>query len=129
MPAAIAIPLIVAGASAGTTAAVGIYGAKKQAGAARTAATLQTGAANHAADLEAQSARDALAYTKSAEATRKVEFDKTQALNVDQYNQQLARLAPYRTLGGIGVAGLTQGLTQGDGRTLLPPPTRRRTLG
>lgn len=129
MPAAVAIPLIIGAASTAATVGVGMYGASKQAGAARQATAATTSSNNRAAELEAQSARESLAFLKSQEAARQAEHTRTEALNLDQYNQQGARLQPYRTLGSSAVDQLLPRMQGGTGRSLLPPPTQRRTLG
>lgn len=99
MPAAIAIPLAIAGG----TAAAGVYGANKSAGAASSAASsqsdaavkaaqIQADAANHSADLTANSAAQALALSRA-----------NSQLSLDQYNQQQTRLQPYRNLGSFAL--------------------------
>ena len=79
MPAAIAIPL----ALAGGTAAAGIIGSKIQSNASEHAADVQTQAAEQAAQLQSQSAANTLA------------FEKAQA-EADYKNQEIARQANYQ---------------------------------
>lgn len=130
MPIGMGAAMLISGvAAAGGTAATGIYSAHKQAGSARQATAATTSSNNRAAELEAQSARESLAFLKSQEAARQAEHTRTEALNLDQYNQQGARLAPYRTLGSSAVDQLLPRMQGGTGRSLLPPPTQRRTLG
>ena len=92
MPAAVAIPLAMAGGSA----IAGIAGAKIQSGAAGRAADAQTQAANKAAEIQAQSAREALQFQREAAAQDAQRFDVTQRGN---YEQNAAR---ERRLGSIG---------------------------
>lgn len=80
-------------------AGLGIYTANKQSKLTTENLAAQTAAEKYAADLQAKSAAEQLAFLTSQEATRKAEFDKTQALNLDQYNQGQQRLAPYRQMG------------------------------
>lgn len=80
-------------------AGLGIYTANKNANLTTQNLAAQTAAEKYAADLQAKSAAEQLAFLKEQEANRKAEFDKTQALNLDQYNQGQARLAPYRQMG------------------------------
>lgn len=109
MPAAIAIPLITAAASTGTS----LYAAQRQGSGANRAAQLQTDAANHAADLEAKSAADALTFAREQEATRRGEFQTTQDRNYGLYQEQQARLSPFRRLGAGAVAQLGQPIPRG----------------
>ena len=94
-------------------AAASIYGVHAQTSASQKAADAQVAAAKYAADLQAKQAADSLAFLQQQEAERKAEWEKTQALNLDQYNQQQVRLAPYRTLGGVGASALQSGLSNG----------------
>lgn len=114
MPAAIAIPAIATAIAGGSSAAAGIYSAHKQGSAAARAAQLQTDAANHAADLEAKSAADALTFARQQEATRQQEFNQTQAQNFGQYQEQQARLSPFRQLGAGAVSQLGQPIPRGS---------------
>lgn len=88
------------------------------------AATLSTASANRSADIQAASNREAMTYAQKIEDTRKAEFDKTQALNLDQYNQREGRLAPYRDLGAQGVSTLDTLMRPGPGTAFLPPQAR-----
>jgi hypothetical protein len=67
------------------TAGAGIYSAHKQAGSAHEAVTAQTAASDKAAEIQAQSAADALAYTKAQEAQARIDADTTQRGNYDQW--------------------------------------------
>lgn len=90
-------------AGTGASAVTGILGNRSAAHANEAATNAQLTASQQAAELEAKANADQLSFLKEQEAARKAEWEKTQALNLDQYNQALARLAPYR---GIGLAGL-----------------------
>lgn len=105
MPPIAAAPLFY-GALATGTAAVGAAAIGSQS--AGRSGRYQSETANRAADLEAQAAREALAFEKEREAARKAEFDKVQALNLDQYNQAQARMEPYRALGRGAIGQLMQ---------------------
>jgi hypothetical protein len=70
MPAAVAIPLITAGASAGASLAAGKMGSS---------------AANSAAKAQGASNADALAFEKQKDAEDRAQFDRTQRANYDQY--------------------------------------------
>lgn len=87
------------GVPAGLQTATNIYGARTQANAANDAARYQTEAANHAADVQAQAAKDALEFQKTTEATRKAEFDRTEAENLRRFTEAQGRLTPYRNMG------------------------------
>jgi hypothetical protein len=104
MPAIVAAAAISAAASASASA----YGAHKTSGAARKSAELQAASANQAGALEAKAAEDALTFAKEQEAQRKLEFQQTQALNLDQYRQSQARLEPYRRLGAGTIGQMAQ---------------------
>lgn len=99
---AIAIGVTAAGAGASA------YGASKQAGAAKAGARMQTNAATRAAEIEGQAQRDSLAFLQQQEATRKQEFDSTQAQNLSNYTDERDfrrnQLAPYQRA-GIGSLG------------------------
>lgn len=81
MPAAVAIPLALAGGSAISN----VIGSKIQSGAAKDAAKTQTDAANKAAEIQAQSAREALAFQKDQAAADASRFEQTQRSNYDQW--------------------------------------------
>lgn len=104
----------------GAAAGAGIYSAKKQASAAKSATAAQVQASNRAAEIEAQAAREALAFQKEQEATRKAEFEKAQALNFQQYQEQLARMAPYRNVGLAALGGLSRVPDASAGQRLAP---------
>lgn len=97
MPAAIAIPLALAGGSA----AAGIVGAKLQSGASRDAANAQVNAANHAADLQSKSAADPLAFQKSQAAQDQQNFTNTQLANYGQYADRQNRIGQLGPLLGM----------------------------
>src|SRR4029077_10670848 len=92
MPAAVAIPLIVAAASAGG----GVAAAKIQSNAAKRAAKAQTDAANHAADIQSQSSDKSLDFEKQQAAEDQRRYEEAQKLNYGQY------LAKYRAAQGLG---------------------------
>jgi hypothetical protein len=111
MPAAVAAAII--SGVAGTAATV--YSASKQSSTSKALANQQGTAASQAAELEAKSAADQLAFLREQEATRKAEWEKTQAANLAMYNssygtanaqyqQRQENLAPYRGL-GLGALG------------------------
>lgn len=119
MPAAIAVPLIIGGASAAASAGASIYASKKNSSAANSAARYQTESANYAADLEAKSAERALAFAKEQEAARQKEWAETQARNKAIYDAEMARdqgryddlqsrLAPYRQFGAGSLGQLAR---------------------
>lgn len=116
---------IIALASAGGTAAAGIYGANKQAGAATNAAKLQTDAANHAADIQAaaanrsadvqkQMADETLAFQKQqAEAS----FQASQVASKGNYDQWAAaqhRLSSVGEMIGMGPREIPGFVSQPD---------------
>jgi hypothetical protein len=70
MPAAVAIPLITAGASAGASLAAGKMGSS---------------AANSAAKAQGASNADALAFERQKDAEDRQQFDRTQRANYDMY--------------------------------------------
>jgi hypothetical protein len=74
--------LLLAGSA--VTAGSSIYGAHKAADAAEKAGELQA----HAADNQ-------LAFAKAQAAQDQQNWERTQAFNIDQYNQRLDRLSPY----------------------------------
>lgn len=104
MPAAVAVPIITAGAAAGGTVAAGYM----QGRGARQAANVQTAAANRAAELEAQSAREALAFAKEQEDTRRREWQSTQDRNFQLWQGREAQLQPYRDFGAGSLAQLSR---------------------
>jgi hypothetical protein len=116
---------IIAALAAGGSAATG---AALQSRAVGKAAKLQTDSATRAAEIQAAADREAMNYAKEVEATRKAEFDKTQALNLDQYNQRERRMTPYRDLGEQGVTLLSHLVRPGSGSDYLPPPRTLNTL-
>lgn len=95
MPAAVAVPLIVGGVTAGTN----IFNAHQQGNSADRAARLQTDAANQAAQLQAQAAENALKFQQEQAALAQRNFLNTQAFNRQVYTDQQARLSPYRRAG------------------------------
>lgn len=105
MPAAIAIPL----ALAGGTAAAGVVGAKLQSGAAKDAAASSSDAAVRAAQIQADSAREQGQITAKTAADA-LNYSRGQSqLSLDQYNQQQTRLQPYRNLGSFALGQPLQG--------------------
>lgn len=118
MPIGIGAATLIAGlGSAGAAAGAGIYGAHKQAS-----------SANKAADLEAKGSAQQLAFLQQQEQQRRAEHARTEALNLDQYTQQQARVAPFRQTGTQAVTTLGQMLRPGSGAAFLPPPTEGRSL-
>lgn len=103
-----------------TAAIAAVYSAKKQSSAAKQANSAQVTASNKAADIEAQAAREALAFQKEQEATRKAEFEKAEALNFQQYQEQLARMVPYRNVGLAALGGLGRVPDASAGQRLAP---------
>jgi hypothetical protein len=105
MPAAIAIPLALAGGSA----AAGVVGAKLSSGAAKDAAAAQSDAAVKAAQIQADSAREQGQLTAKTAADA-LQYSRGQSqLSLDQYNQQQQRLQPYRNLGSFALGQPSQG--------------------
>lgn len=96
MPALLALPAFWGAVAAGGSAAAGIYGANKQAGAAEDAAQLQTQAANHGADVQKQSADAALAFQKQQSAQ---DLANAQAASRGNYDQWAAKQGRLSTLG------------------------------
>lgn len=92
MPAAIAIPLAIAGGSA----AAGIVGAKMQSGAAHDAATAESSAAKYAADQQTKANAEALAFSKQQGENA---FQNTEAARQGNYGMYAAA---QRRLGSIG---------------------------
>jgi hypothetical protein len=114
MPAAIAIPLAIAGG----TAAAGIYGANKSSSAATTAAADQSDAAVKAAQIQADAANKA-AQLQATTAQQALDYSRSQSqLALDQYNQQQTRLQPYRNLGAFA---LGQAPSNAPAPLSLPP--------
>lgn len=110
MPAAVAVPLILGGVSAGAS----IYGATRQSNAVRDSTRTQTQAANQAAALEAQIARDQLAFQQQQAKLTQANFDATQKFNRSVYTDQQARLTPYRQFGAGAIAQLGQPIPGGQ---------------
>lgn len=105
MPAAIAIPL----ALAGGTAAAGVVGSKIQSGAAKDAAASTSDAAVKAAQIQADSAA-AQGKLTAQTAADALNYSRGQSqLSLDQYNQQQTRLQPYRNLGSFALGQPLQG--------------------
>lgn len=102
MPAAVAVPLITAGVTAGTN----IFGAHQQSQSADRAARMQTQAANQAAQLQAQAAENALRFQQEQAAIAQRNFLNTQGFNRKVYTDQQARLSPYRQAGQGAIAQL-----------------------
>ena len=108
MPAVAAIPWLGTAIAGGAAAGATVYGAHKSSSAQQRAAELGSASANQAGALEAKAAEDALTFAKEQEAQRKLEFQQTQALNLDQYRQSQARLEPYRRLGAGTIGQMAQ---------------------
>lgn len=102
MPAAVAIPL----ALAGGTAAAGIGGAMLQSGAAKDAAKLSTDAANHAADVQGKSTADALAFQKQQAENEWLNSQNTQRANYDQSKARYGSIAGVASQYGLNLAGM-----------------------
>lgn len=102
MPAAVAIPLITAGASATTQ----LVGAKMQSKSASKAADVQTQAANRAAEMEAEAAKQQLAFQQQQAQLAQQNYMDTRNFNRQVYTDQQARLAPYRRFGEGAIAQL-----------------------
>lgn len=98
MPAAVAIPLIAAGASAGAS----IYAANRGSSAASRAAREQTQGANYAADIQARTNREAIEFQKqqAAEEARRYETDRQ--ANYDQWAAREGRLGTLSQMWGFG---------------------------
>jgi hypothetical protein len=80
----------------GTTAALLLLaGAATTAGTTVYAANKSANAAEHAGTLQAKAADDQLAFAKQQAAQDQQNWERTQAFNIEQHNQQLDRLAPY----------------------------------
>lgn len=92
MPAAVAIPLLTAGAAAGGK----IVGAAISSSASKDAAQQQTQAANYGADKQYQATEDSLAFQKQQAAVDQANWEATQHAN---YNQYLNR---YNAAKGLG---------------------------
>ncbi len=97
MPAAIAIPL----ALAGGTAAAGVIGGALSSSAARDAANTQAAAASHAADLTSKAASDTLAFQKTQAAQDQANFNTTQQANYNQWVPKEQQLSSLGTLVGL----------------------------
>jgi hypothetical protein len=80
--------------------------AKLQTDAANRAAELQTDATTHAADVGGQSNADMLAFLQQQETNRRADADRTQQLNFEQYQQDLARRQPFMNAGLGALAAL-----------------------
>lgn len=91
------------GLPAGISAATNIIGARSAAG-----------AADKAAELEAEAARQSLAFLKDQEAARQREFQSTQDRNYGLYQDQQARLEPYRRAGAGSIGQLMQPIPRGN---------------
>jgi hypothetical protein len=92
--------------------------AKMQADAATKAAELQTTAANNASASATTSNDATLQFERDKEAERKTEWDKTQALNLEQFNADLARRQPYMNqgLGALAQMGQRGSFQSGAGQ-------------
>lgn len=84
----------------------------------------QVKASDRAAVLQSEAAKQQLDYLKGVEATRRSEWEKTQALNLDQYNQYQQRLEPWRRVGTEAVTRVGDLIRPGSGASYLPPPTQ-----
>lgn len=116
-----AMALLISGLAAGGSSVAGSALSSRAAG---KAAKLQTSAATRAAEIQDKANREAMDYAKQVEAQHQQNFEKTQALNLDQYNQREQRVTPYRNLGDQGVTLLSHLVRPGSGNDYLPPPAR-----
>lgn len=108
----------------GTTAAIIMaIGAGVSAGTSIYEGKQNRDAAQKAGDLNATAADKQLQFAQQQSALDQSNFDKTQALNLDQYNQKEARLKPYRDVGtsANGTLSALLGLPQ-TGRGTDPTP-------
>lgn len=98
-------PVIIASmiAAGGATA-----GAAINASGAKSAAQTNAGAATSAGELQAQAAANALAFEQQQADVAQKNFLGTQQFNRQVYNDQQARLAPYRAAGAGAIAQLGQ---------------------
>lgn len=83
-----------------------IFGASKQAGAAKDATAAQSKATMYAADLERKSIEDALAYQKEIDARDYRDWLNREARDRTDWEAQEQRRAPYRALGDSAVRTL-----------------------
>jgi len=97
MPAAVAIPLALAGGKAIS----GVVGSKIQSNAAKDAANAQVTAANHSADLQAKAAADALAFQKAQAAKEQENFLNTERANYGQYSDRQSRIGQLGPMLGL----------------------------
>jgi Ni/Co efflux regulator RcnB len=99
-----------------------------QARAARKAAEIQSAASTRAAELQTNAATAAagtagasndatLKFEQQKEAERKAEWERVQALNLEQFNADLARRQPYmdKGLGALAQMGQTGAFQRGAG--------------
>lgn len=122
----IGLGMLISGLASGGAA---VYGAQKMSSASNKAAKLQTDAATRAAEIQDKANREAMDYAKQVEAQHQKNFETTQALNLDQYNQREARVTPYRNLGDQGVTLLSGLVRPGSGSDFLPrAPNTLNTL-
>lgn len=107
--------VIAAGISGGAAITGGVLAHKS----AENAATATAAASDkQLAYLTGKDAQDQANFASTA-AENQREFNTTQQLNVDQYNQKESRLAPYRSIG----AGATGTLADLIGAPMLPVPS------
>lgn len=95
-------------------ATTGVLTARSQARSADRSLQSELDAQRESTAAQSKSAADQLQFLKDQEAARQKEFEKTQALNLDQYNQQLARSAPFRAIGVNALARLGRPISVGS---------------
>jgi len=120
MPAAVAIPLITAGVSAGASLA----GAKMASGGANRAARAQAQAANYAADVQGRSTSEALDFQKQQAALEMQRAEADRRANYDQWlarEQRLGSLGQMVGLGSRNIPGYVPSLPTAPNATSTMP--------
>lgn len=118
---------IIMGIAAATSAGTSIYAAHKQSEAAHDASVLTQQAGDKQLDFAKQQAAIDQKNYLDAQAENKRQFDVTQGLNLDQYNQREGRLTPYRDIGVAAngtlsnLLGFTPGSAGGGGASRAMP--------
>lgn len=108
MPAAVAVPLIVAGASAGASA----YAANRQSNAAAEGARLQTNSADLGARLQSRASADQLRFLQAQDARQNAQYLDEQRYNRQQAADELARREPFRQFSLGTLSQLSRPLNQ-----------------
>lgn len=136
MPAIAAAPLFWgAVAGAGATAATGIYGANKQAGAANDAARLQSDAAKAAATQQDAAAQRAEAFQRQQAENEWRNSERVQRANYEQQRARLGTIAQFGSQYGINgiampdyVPGVDPGYDSGGAAPASSGPTSSGTI-